>query len=75
MEAEGMVDVVERTYRVEGMTCEHCELSVRDEVEELVGVHSAVADRSSGRLTVRGESVDDAAVRAAVADAGYRVPA
>jgi copper chaperone CopZ len=64
----------ERTFTVEGMTCGHCELSVREEVEELDGVESAQVDGTTGLLTVRGD-VDDAAVRAAVADAGYRVAA
>ena len=62
----------EKTYLVQGMTCGHCELSVREEVEELAGVESAQADRTTGELTVRGD-VDDAAVRDAVKAAGYRV--
>ncbi len=64
----------EKTYVVEGMTCGHCELSVREEVEELAGVQSAQADRMSGRLIVRGD-VDDASVRAAVEAAGYHLAA
>ncbi|HEV2820489.1 MAG TPA: cation transporter [Solirubrobacteraceae bacterium] len=65
----------ERTYSVTGMTCGHCELSVREEVEELVGVESARADHTTGQLVVRGRAVDDAAVRAAVAEAGYEITA
>ncbi len=64
----------EKVYVVEGMTCGHCELSVREEVEELAGVQSAQADRTTGQLTVRGD-VDDAAVRSAVQAAGYEVAA
>jgi copper chaperone len=64
----------EKTYTVVGMTCGHCEMSVREEVEELAGVESAQADHSSGRLIVRGEAVDDDAVRGAVEAAGYKVP-
>ena len=64
----------QKTYVIEGMTCGHCELSVREEVEELASVESAQADRTTGRLTVRGD-VDDAAVRAAVEAAGYSVAA
>jgi copper chaperone CopZ len=64
----------EKTYVIEGMTCGHCEVSVREEVEELAGVQSAQADRTTGRLTVRGD-VEDAAVRAAVQAAGYEVAA
>lgn len=62
----------EKSYTVQGMTCGHCELSVREEVEELAGVESAEADRETGRLIVRGD-VDDAAVRKAVEAAGYEV--
>ena len=65
----------EKSYTVEGMTCGHCELSVREEVEVLAGVESAQADRDTGRLTVRGEEIDDAAIRAAVEAAGYKVAA
>ncbi len=64
----------EKTYVVGGMTCGHCELSVREEVEGLAGVQSAQADRTTGRLIVRGD-VDEAAVRAAVEAAGYSVAA
>lgn len=70
-----MSTTAERTYTVEGMTCGHCELSVREEVEAVTGVESATADRSTGLLVVRGDGVDDGAVRAAVAEAGYRVAA
>ena len=65
----------EHIYTVEGMTCGGCELSVREEVEELAGVESVEADRRTGRLVVRGEGIDDAAVRQAVAATGKRVVA
>jgi len=69
------IDVsTEKTFTVQGMTCGHCELSVREEVEELAGVESATADRTTGQLTVRGD-VDDNAVRGAVEAAGYEVVA
>ncbi len=67
--------VTERAFTVEGMTCAHCVLSVREEVEEVPGVVGAAVDLASGRLVVRGHDVDDAAVRGAVAEAGYRVVA
>ncbi|MEV4419332.1 heavy-metal-associated domain-containing protein [Patulibacter sp. NPDC049589] len=65
-----MSQTTETTYRVQGMTCGHCELSVREEVEELEGVQSAVADRVSGSLTVRGSAERDQ-IRQAVKTAGY----
>jgi copper chaperone len=62
-----------RDYTVQGMTCAHCVMSVREEVAEVPGVSAVDVDLASGRMTVSGESVDDGAVRAAVADAGYEV--
>ena len=64
-----------REYAVEGMTCEHCVLSVSEEVSEVAGVERVDVELASGRLVVRGEGVSDDAVRAAVAEAGYAVVA
>jgi copper chaperone len=61
------------TYSVSGMTCDHCVMSVREEVAEIPGVTAVDVDLASGRLTVTGADVRDEAVRAAVADAGYEV--
>jgi copper chaperone len=61
------------TYSVSGMTCDHCVLSVREEVAEIPGITAVDVDLASGRLTVTGEDVRDEAVRAAVAEAGYEV--
>ncbi len=62
-----------RTYTVEGMTCRHCVASVQEEVGEVPGVQDVAVDLASGRVDVTGSDIDDAAVRAAVEDAGYRV--
>ena len=64
-----------RTYAVSGMTCEHCVRSVREEVSEVRGVAAVDVDLASGRLTVSGDGFDDAAIRAAVDEAGYEVVA
>jgi copper chaperone len=62
-------------YVVTGMTCDHCVLSVREEVSEVAGVRDVEVDLATGRLTVTGEGVSDDAVRAAVEEAGYGVAA
>jgi copper chaperone len=64
-----------REFTVQGMTCSHCVLSVREEVSEVSGVDSVDVDLASGRMTVTGQDVNDAAVRAAVAEADYEVVA
>ncbi|WP_432519147.1 heavy-metal-associated domain-containing protein [Kineococcus sp. SYSU DK006] len=59
-------------YRVSGMTCGHCETSVREEVEQVPGVTGIEVSAQSGTLVVTGsQPVDDAAVLAAVEEAGY----
>jgi len=63
----------QRTYLVTGMTCGHCRAAVAEEVRAVDGVTGVEVDLASGRLTVRGEGVEDAAVRAAVVEAGYEV--
>jgi copper chaperone len=62
------------TYTVVGMTCGHCVDAVSDEVSQLPGVTGVDVDLASGGVTVTSNSpVDDAAVRAAVEEAGYEV--
>ncbi len=62
------------TYTVVGMTCGHCVSSVTEEVSQVPGVTDVDVDLASGGLTVIGDTeVDDAAVRAAVEEAGYQV--
>ena len=66
---------METTYTVNGMTCGHCVLSVREEVGEVDGVTAVDVDRASGRQVVRGARVVGPAGPAAVAEAGYEVAA
>ena len=61
------------TYAIAGMTCEHCVRAVGEEVSAVPGVSSVDVDLASGRLVVEGDGFDDAAVRAAVDEAGYAV--
>lgn len=62
------------TFTVVGMTCGHCVNSVTEEVSQVPGVTAVDVDLDSGGLTVTSEApVDEAAVRAAVEEAGYEV--
>jgi copper ion binding protein len=63
-----------KTYTVDGMTCGHCVAAVRAEVGRIPGVETVDVDLATGRLAVSGPTeIDDAAVRAAVDEAGYEV--
>ena len=54
-------------YQVTGMTCGHCEASVREEVAAVEGVQDAQVSAQTGRLVVTAVGlVDEAAVVDAV---------
>lgn len=60
------------TFAVTGMTCGHCEGSVRSEVAKIAGVTDIAVSAASGALVITSDApVDDAAVLAAVDEAGY----
>ncbi len=59
------------TYLIDGMTCGHCVASVTEEVSGVAGVSAVDVKLDGGVLTVTGNSIDNEAVQAAVAEAGY----
>ena len=62
------------TFTVSGMTCGHCVSSVKEEVSEISGVTEVEVDLETGRVVVVSSApIDPAAVRTAVAEAGYDV--
>jgi copper chaperone CopZ len=62
---------MEITYTVSGMSCGHCKAAVEHEVGRVPGVDSVVADLDSKLVVVRGEALEDEALRAAIDEAGY----
>lgn len=64
------------TYRVTGMTCDHCVRAVSAEIGRLPGVRAVAVDLATGAVSVESDApLDDDAVRAAVDEAGYEVAA
>jgi len=61
----------ELRYSVPDVHCAHCERAIAAELEKVAGVAAVEVDLGAKSVRVRGEAIDDAAVRAAIADAGY----
>lgn len=61
----------EITYTVAGMSCGHCTAAIEAEVAGVEGVESVVADLATKLVVVRGDGLDDSALRAAIDEAGY----
>ncbi|MGZ4525807.1 MAG: heavy-metal-associated domain-containing protein [Mycobacterium sp.] len=59
-------------YRVDGMSCGHCEAAVQDEVGRLPGVERVDVSADTGRLVVTSSvPIDANAILGAVDEAGY----
>lgn len=62
------------TFSVSGMTCEHCVLSVTEEVSELPGVTDVAVALERGEVTISSDrELSDESVTRAVEEAGYTV--
>ncbi|WBU37214.1 heavy-metal-associated domain-containing protein [Homoserinibacter sp. YIM 151385] len=62
---------------VEGMTCQHCVMSVTEELGELAEVEGVAVELRPGAASrvaiTASEPIDGARIRAAVEEAGYTV--
>jgi copper chaperone CopZ len=59
------------TYSVPAIHCAHCAMSIREEVSEVEGVDDVAVDLETKVVTITGLELDDAALRAAIVEAGY----
>ncbi|MFG2308536.1 heavy-metal-associated domain-containing protein [Streptomyces sp. NPDC048566] len=67
-------NTVTTVYQVSGMSCGHCEGAVGSEISAIPGVDSVKAVAATGEVTVVSAApLDEAAVRAAVDEAGFEL--
>lgn len=59
------------TYSVPAIHCNHCAMSIREEVSEVEGVDEIDVDLESKLVTIRGRELSDERLRAAIHGAGY----
>ena len=65
---------MEKTIKVEGMMCGHCEAHVKKALEAIPQVDTAVASHEQGTVVVTlNAPVDDAVLAKAIEEAGYTV--
>ncbi len=68
-----MAEPSQLTYSVPGVSCGHCQAAITEEVSKVSGVAAVEVDLQAKRVSVSGRSLDDAAVRAAIDEAGYDI--
>jgi copper chaperone CopZ len=61
------------TFTVPGMTCGHCEASVKREVGSVPGVDNVDVDLTTKLVTVAGADLDREQIVAAIDEAGFDV--
>lgn len=59
-------------YSVPGISCDHCKSAIEGEVGSVAGVTSVEVDIEAKTVAVDGDA-SDAAIRAAIDEAGYDV--
>ena len=65
---------MEKTLKIEGMMCGHCEMHVKKALEALDGVKKAEVSHKTGTAVVTQEKeISDDVLKKAVADQGYEV--
>jgi copper chaperone len=62
-----------RSYSVPGVHCDHCRAAIERELTHVPGVASVTVDLDAKTVSVTGEQLGDAAIRAAIDEAGYDV--
>lgn len=65
---------MEKTMKIEGMMCLHCEATVKKTLEAIDGVESAEVSHEKGSAVLTmSKNVEDSVLKKAVEDAGYKV--
>jgi copper chaperone len=65
--------MIELSYAVPGVSCDHCRHAISSEVRRVAGVDTVDVDLERKVVVVRGDAFADDAVRAAIDEAGYDV--
>ncbi|MBR4005042.1 MAG: heavy metal translocating P-type ATPase [Treponema sp.] len=68
------VNMVEKTLKVEGMMCQHCEMHVKKALEAIDGVTEATANHEKKEVVVKlSKDIPDETFAAAIKEAGYEM--
>ena len=64
---------MKKIVSIEGMSCNHCVMAVKNALNELAGVKSVEVDLKGKKAEIVGDSLDDEKIKEAIEDAGYKV--
>ena len=58
---------------IEGMSCNHCIMAVKNALSELEGISKIEVDLENKRAIIEGENLEDEMLKEAIEEAGYDV--
>ena len=61
-----------KTFKVEGMTCSHCEASVNKNVSKIKGVEEVFADKNTSEVKIKGNKIDLKEIEKIITEIGYQ---
>ena len=64
---------MQKTIKIDGMSCAHCANSVKVALEDIPGITNVDVNVRAGQATVEGSGFDDNDLKQAVEDEGYTV--
>ena len=62
-----------KTIKIEGMSCEKCVAHVKDALEEVSGIEKVTVDLKEGKAIIEGNEVSDEVIKEVIEDEGYDV--
>lgn len=65
--------MTDTTLKIDGMTCQHCVMSVKKAVDSVSGVSSSDVEVGSAKVTYDENTTDREAIVSAVQNAGYKI--
>lgn len=66
---------MKKIISIEGMSCQHCVGHVETALKGLKGTSGIKVDLKKNQAELKADTIDDEAIKAAIADAGYTVTA
>ncbi|NLW23134.1 MAG: heavy-metal-associated domain-containing protein [Tissierellia bacterium] len=64
---------MKKIIKVEGMSCNHCVMAVKNALQELEGVSQVDISLEDKKVEVMGDNLVDESLKEAIEDAGYDV--
>lgn len=65
--------MITKTYKVSGMTCNHCKANVEKNIAVISGISTVSVELQGGKVTISGENVDSKIIIETIEKIGYSV--